>query len=130
MELSYKWKITEITKKKVDNTDDVVLHSRWKLTGTNPNTGTEGTFAGATPLEYDAASLTNFVPFESLTEDLVVGWVSSSVTGENGYFDHISEQIEKQIEEIDNPTEEVEETDLPWSPSPTSGSTESTSGSI
>lgn len=126
MELSYKWKITEITKKKVENTDDVVLHSRWKLTGTNPDTGTEGSFAGATPLEYDADNLENFVPFDSLTEDLVIGWVSASVTGPNGYFDHISEQIEAQIEKTDNPIEEVEEDNLPWSP--TSGSADS--GSI
>ena len=46
---------------------------------------------------------------------MVIGWVSASVTGPNGYWDHISEKIQKGIDEVDDAVEEVQEDGLPWS---------------
>jgi hypothetical protein len=115
MAVSYSWKITQMTKKTVGDIENVVLHTRWELTGTESTTGTEGKFIGATPIDFDPSSTDEFVQFGDLTEELVISWVSASVTGFGGYWEHIEEQIQKKIDEIDDAVEEVNSHDLPWS---------------
>jgi hypothetical protein len=127
MAVSYSWKITQMTKKTIGDIENVVLHVRWELLGTESTTGTEGRFVGATPIDFDSSSVDEFVAFGDLTEELVISWVSASVTGPTGYWDHISEQIQKKIDEVDDAVEEVNTEALPWStgsvtPTPVSGS--------
>ena len=128
MAVTYSWAITQMTKKTVGDYDNVVLHVRWTCTGTESTTSTEGQFVGATPIDFDSGSADEFVTFGDLTEELVAGWVSSSVTHPTtGYWDHISEQIQKKIDEVDDASTEVGLGDLPWStgsvtPTPVSGS--------
>ena len=116
MAVTYSWGITQMTKKTVGEHENVILHARWELIGTEGTTGTEGRFIGATPIDFDSGSVDEFVAFGDLTEELVIGWVSSSVTHPtNGYWHHISEQIQKGIDEVDDAVEEVQEDGLPWS---------------
>ena len=115
MAVTYSWGITQMTKKTVGEHENVVLHARWELIGTEGTTGTEGRFVGATPIDFDSGSVDEFVAFGELTEELVIGWVSASVTGPNGYWDHISEQIQKKIDEVDDASEEISSEALPWS---------------
>ena len=104
-----------MTKKTIGEVENVILHSRWELIGTEDSTGTQGRFIGATPIDFNSGSVDEFVAFGELTEELVCGWVSASVTGPNGYWDHISEQIQKGIDEIDDASEEIGDENLPWS---------------
>ena len=113
MAISYSWKVTQMTKKTIGDNENVVLHVRWELKGTESSTGTHGTFSGATPLDFDPSSTDEFVSFGELTEELVVGWLQNIVTG--SYWDHVVERITEQIEKIDDPVEEVQEVALPWS---------------
>ena len=115
MAVTYSWGITQMTKKTVGEHENVVLHARWELIGTEGTTGTEGRFIGATPIDFDSGSVDEFVAFGELTEELVIGWVSASVTGPNGYWDHISELIQKKIDEVDDASEEISSEALPWS---------------
>ena len=115
MAVTYSWGITQMTKKTVGEHENVVLHARWELIGTEGTTGTEGRFIGATPIDFDSGSVDEFVAFGELTEELVIGWVSASVTGPNGYWDHISEQIQKKFDEVDDASEEISSEALPWS---------------
>ena len=115
MAVTYSWGITQMTKKTVGEHENVILHARWELIGTEGTTGTEGRFIGATPIDFDSGSADEFVAFGELTEELVIGWVSASVTGPNGYWDHISEQIQKKIDEVDDASEEISSEALPWS---------------
>jgi hypothetical protein len=115
MAVSYSWKITQMTKKTVGDIENVILHCRWELTGTESTTGTKGQFIGATPIDFDPSSTDEFVQFGDLTEELVISWVSASVTGPTGYWDHITEQIQKKIDEVDDASEEIKEDALPWS---------------
>ena len=129
MAVTYSWGITQMTKKTVGDHENVILHARWELIGTEGTTGTEGRFIGATPIDFDSGSVDEFVAFGDLTEDLVISWVSASVTGPSGYWDHISEQIQKKIDEVDDASEEISSEALPWStgsvtPTPDSGSGE------
>lgn len=115
MAVTYSWGITQMTKKTIGSHDNVILHARWTCIGTEGTTGTEGRFVGATPIDFDSGSVDEFVAFGDLTEELVIGWVSSSVTGPSGYWDHISEMIQKGIDEIDDASEEIGDENLPWS---------------
>ena len=128
MAVTYSWGVTQMTKKTVGSYDNVILHVRWTCIGTEGATGTEGRFVGATPLDFESGSSDEFVAFGDLTEELVAGWVSASVTNPNGgYWDHISEQIQNKVDEVDDASEEIGSEDLPWStgsvtPTPVSGS--------
>ena len=128
MAVTYSWGVTQMTKKTIGDLENVILHVRWTCIGTEGATGTEGRFVGATPLDFESGSSDEFVAFGDLTEELVAGWVSASVTNPNGgYWDHISEQIKNKIDEVDDASEEIGSEDLPWStgsvtPTPVSGS--------
>jgi len=128
MAVTYSWGVTQMTKKTIGDLENVILHVRWTCIGTEGATGTEGRFVGATPLDFESGSSDEFVAFGDLTEELVAGWVSASVTNHNGgYWDHISEQIQNKIDEVDDASEEIGSEDLPWStgsvtPTPVSGS--------
>jgi len=128
MAVTYSWGVTQMTKKTIGDLENVILHVRWTCIGTEGATGTEGRFVGATPLDFESGSFDVFVAFGDLTEELVAGWVSASVTNPNGgYWDHISEQIQNKIDEVDDASEEIGSEDLPWStgsvtPTPVSGS--------
>jgi len=128
MAVTYSWGVTQMTKKTIGDLENVILHVRWTCIGTEGATGTEGRFVGATPLDFESGSSDEFVAFGDLTEELVAGWVSASVTNPNGgYWDNISEQIQNKIDEVDDASEEIGSEDLPWStgsvtPTPVSGS--------
>ena len=113
MAVSYSWKITQLTKKaSVSDLDNVVVHCRWELTGTESTTGTTGKFSGATPLELDSNNTGSFVAFEDLTSDIVIGWLENIVV--DNYWDHVVGVIADQIAVIDDPVEELNEDGLPW----------------
>lgn len=114
MAISYSWKVNQLTKKTEAGTDNVIVHCRWVLTGTESSTGTTGQFNGATPLAYDPENTGSFIPYENLTEENVVSWLKTIVVG--SYWDHVTEVIAEQIGKVDDPVEDVLEDSLPWAP--------------
>lgn len=115
MALTYEYKITSL---KVRNetianiaVENAVVQTYWTLTGTDEN-GNVGTFSGATPFTADPTDSSGpFIPFDQLTEQDVINWISSVVETNPGYKDHINAQIEKQINEKISP---ITEPELPW----------------
>ena len=120
-ELTYEWKLTGIVKSTPSNlsVDNVVIGTRWTVTGTDAD-GTTGTFTGATPFDLSSVDPNNFTPYSELTEAQVLSWIKNYVKVVNPYWNHVVDQIQKQIEKSKQVVEEVSEADLPWSP--TSGS--------
>ena len=113
MAITYTWEITSLKTKNETLGDGVVLpnaicQTYWKKIGTDEN-GNEGTFSGATP--FSAANLTeeNFKQFDTLTEEIVLGWIQAIVVG--GYEEHVNGQIQKQIDEKVTP---IVESAMPW----------------
>ena len=113
MAITYTWEITSLKTKNETLGDVVVLpnavcQTYWKKIGTDDN-GNEGTFSGATP--FSAANLTeeNFKQFDTLTEEIVLGWIQAIVVG--GYEEHVNGQIQKQIDEKVTP---IVESAMPW----------------
>jgi hypothetical protein len=114
--MEYTWKIKSLIKQNTNDLDNVIVGTRWTVTGTNED-GITGTFSGATPLTLDSVDPNNFTTFENLTEAQVLGWIQNTVSGSSttSYWDHISGRIEKEIEEKINVKIQIEEMELPWS---------------
>jgi hypothetical protein len=117
MGLTYDWKLTSLRKQNTDNLSDVIVGTQWKLTGTDED-GYTGVFNGATPFELRDLNGDGFVDYRDLTEELVLGWIKSQVSGSTAanYMNHINQQIQKQINHTKYINMDVQERDLPWSP--------------
>ena len=116
MALTYTWKVTGIKVKDEGANTSAVVQTYWTKTGVDEN-GNEGTFNGATPFTSVNVPAGEFVPFDQLTEETVIGWIQSVVV--DGYEEHVNGQIQKQIDQKIAP---VTEATLPWAPAtPTQG---------
>lgn len=109
MAITYTWAITGLKVTQVGEHPNYVVQTYWKKTGTDEN-GNEGVFSGATPFQPDPEQA-DFIPFDQLTEEEVIGWVQGVVVGD--YEEHVNEQIAKQIADKIDP---VVEKPLPWNP--------------
>ena len=130
MALRYEWKITQIKKTTTNGIDDAIIGTKWEVRGIDENAN-EGLFTGATPFTLDQINPDNFIPYNELTEEIVLDWIKEYVSGSNratNYWDHISDRINKQIEEKTSTISNVEASNLPWAP--TSGSLTDASGSL
>ena len=112
MAITYTWKLTSFKKVTKSGLEDVVFQTYWEKEGTD-EFGNKGKFVGATPFDLNQIDPENFTPYESLTEEIVLGWIKSIVVGT--YEEHVNEQIAKQISEKINTQVEVTGTDFPWS---------------
>lgn len=114
MPLTYTWKVTGLKTKDEGPNARAVVQTYWEKTGTDSN-GSVGKFSGATPFTSANVPSELFVPFNELTEEIVLGWIQSVVVG--SYEQHVNEQIQKQIDAAANP---VVEATLPWALEPVS----------
>lgn len=106
MAITYTWKITSVKTKDYNGTPDVIVQTYWEKIGTDEN-GNTGRFSGATPFTSTNVPNGNFVPFDQLTEEVVLSWIKSVVVGD--YERHVNEQIAKQLD-----TNIPVEKPLPW----------------
>ena len=123
MGLEYTWKLTGLKRQSNETIDSAVVGTNWKLTGTDED-GYQGTFTGATPFELHTINTGSFIAYESLTEELVLGWVKEVVSGSNrtsNYMTHINGQILKEIQHNKYPKADIAENDMPWAPTSGSG---------
>lgn len=114
MNITYTWKVTAVRTATVQEQDNFVVHVRWEKIGTD-ELGNTGTFVGATPLQTTLDPEGNFVPFDQLTEEIVVNWIQEVVVG--SYEQHVNASIQKAIELKRNP---VTEPLMPWATPSTS----------
>ena len=119
MGYTYEWSVTGIKKATSDNISDAIIGTKWKVICTDED-GNTGEFSGATPFDLNT---NNFTEYQNLTEEQVLGWIKSTVSGSSSstnYWSHIQEQMNKQIDKTKLSHIEVNSSDLPWSS--TSGS--------
>jgi hypothetical protein len=116
MAIIYTWKVTGLKTVQVEGEPNFVFQTYWQKTGTDAD-GNTGTFSGATPFK-QIPDEPNFIPYDQLTEEIVLGWIQDVVIP--SYGAHIDEQIEKQILAKINPPSEPP---LPWGEPNTQAST-------
>lgn len=115
MSMTYTWKVTGIKVRDEVNANGetlpkAVCQTYWNKVGVDSN-GNEGTFSGATPFTAANIPADQFVPFDQLTEEVVLGWIKAIVVG--GYEEHVNSMIAKQIAD-----KAVTEQSMPWAPAP------------
>ena len=79
---------------------DVVYNVHWIVTGKDKDADVSATNIGTQVL--DTSSITDFIPFEDLTNEEVVAWVKSAMGEE--MVSELENNIEKEISEKKNPT--------------------------
>lgn len=96
----------------VDGEVDVVFTVHWTLTGTETQGETEytGSVYGSVGITHDAEA--QFIPYNELTKEVVVGWVKAAMGAEQvaAYEANVAQQIADQK----NPP--VVTPPLPWAP--------------
>lgn len=113
MAITYTWKVTSAKTKTEGSNQNAIVQTYWTKTGTDEN-GNTGTFSGATPFTtVGMPEGYTFIPFDQLTEEMVLEWIKAVVVG--GYEEHVNAQIQKQIDDKLTP---VTEATLPWAPAP------------
>lgn len=95
---TYNWKINALDAKvSVDDNENVVYTVHWSLIATSEDKKHTVSSIGTHSVEYDA---NNFVPYEDLTEEIVIGWLENALDK-----DSIKASLDAQIEKLITPTE-------------------------
>ena len=88
-----------------NNEADVVYNVHWIVTGTSDQLDPEGVAYSATNIGtqiLDTSQITNFIPFEDLTNDEVVAWTKGAMGDEQ--VASIEASIQSQIDSLITPT--------------------------
>jgi hypothetical protein len=85
-----------------------VVNVLWTLTGVD---GTTTASIGGNTM-FDSNQSSTFIPYDQLTEALVIGWVQTAL-GENGITNYEA-NVQGQINSILNPPVSPMNTPLPW----------------
>jgi hypothetical protein len=109
--MQYTWEVTDMKTLNADGVENAVVQTYWKKTGTNDK-GVEGVFSGATPFPISSINPEDFIPYDQLTEEIVLGWIQAVVVG--SYEEHVNAQIQKQID-----AKNIQDPGLPWATPPT-----------
>ena len=84
---------------------DVVYNVHWIVTGTSDQVDTQGNNYSATNIgtqTLDTSQITDFIPFDQLTNDEVVSWTKSAMGQDE--VDSIEASIQNQINSLITPT--------------------------
>ena len=106
MATTYNWncKTVDVHPTEADHTD-VVYNVHWIVTGVSDQLDSEGNPYQATNIGTQVVPLdpeSEFIPFEDLTNEIVVGWTKEAMGAEQ--VTAIEESIANQIEQEINPT--------------------------
>jgi hypothetical protein len=106
MATTYNWncKTVDVHPTEADHTD-VVYNVHWIVTGVSDQLDSEGNPYQATSIGTQVVPLdpeSEFIPFEDLTNEIVVGWTKEAMGAEQ--VTAIEESIANQIEQKINPT--------------------------
>jgi hypothetical protein len=111
MTTTYQWNIQALDcVPQEDGHTDVVVVAHWTVLATD-GTYTSSVY-GTQSFTYNAGKA--FIPYDSLTQDEVVGWVQAGMGAEG--VASLQESLDKQIEAQINPP--IVTLPLPWAPAP------------
>lgn len=109
MTITYAWEVTGMKVTRAGTLNNYVVQTYWRKTGTDEE-GNTGAFNGATPFTPDPTQ-PNFVPYDQLTQEIVLSWIQPVVTG--SYEEHVNSKIAEDIAKAKDP---VVDEPLPWAP--------------
>lgn len=105
---TYTWNVTSLYTETVAGEQNYVVIANYEVIGV------DGQYtAGLSNIaRFNTASVSPFIPYEDLTNDIVIGWIQTDlgVDGVSNLEDCIQGQIDSQI----NPPVVPQNTPLPW----------------
>jgi len=118
MSITYNWNILSLSvRDEGPEHPNAVVIVKWRKTGTDVD-GNQANFDGSTPFSAVNIPFEDYIPFNQLTEDIVIGWVRNKIeakvtTGDYTFCedDRINQYIEKQISLLKDP---IRTEPLPW----------------
>jgi hypothetical protein len=105
---TYTWNVTALYTETVDGEQNYVVIANYGVLGV------EGTYSASLSniARFNTASVTPFVPYENLTNDIVIGWIQDEL-GVDG-VSNLEACIQGQINSEINPPVTPQNTPLPW----------------
>jgi hypothetical protein len=102
------WNVTQLYTETIDGKEDYVVIANCETIGV------DGEYSASVPnvIQFSTEDVTVFIPYEDLTEEMVIDWIKESL-GEEGVL-LIEASIQAQIEAQKNPPVTPQETPLPW----------------
>jgi hypothetical protein len=106
---TYTWNVTALYTETIAGEQNYVVIANYEVTGVDG----QYTSSIQDSARFSTDKVTPFIPYEDLTNDIVVGWIQETlgVDGVANYEASIQGQIDSQI----NPPVTPEVTPLPWS---------------
>jgi hypothetical protein len=106
--INYTWKVTQLLTETIEGNENYVVIAHCETIGV------DGEYSASVPnvIQFSTEDVTVFVPYEDLTEEMVIAWIKESL-GEEGVLS-IEASIQAQIEAQKNPPVTPQETPLPW----------------
>ena len=107
---NYTWEVTALYTETIDGEQNYVVISNYGVLGV------EGTYSASVSniARFNTESVTPFVPYENLTNDIVIGWIQNDL-GVDG-VSNIEACIQGQIDSQINPPVTPQSQPLPWAP--------------
>jgi hypothetical protein len=104
----FTWLVTTLWTETIAGEQNYVVIASYDVTGV------DGTYTASlsNTAQFSTASVSPFIPYEDLTNDIVIGWIQQEL-GENGIIS-ITACIDGQIASQKNPPVSPENTPLPW----------------
>ena len=105
---NYTWVVTTLYTQTIENEQNYVVIAYYDVTGI------DGVYTASLSnlAQFSTASVSPFIPYEDLTNDIVVGWIQSQL-GVDG-VSNLEASIQGQIDSQINPPISPENTPLPW----------------
>lgn len=106
---NFTWKVTQLYTETISGEPHYVVIANYDTIGVDG----DYTASLSNTAQFSTADVTDFIPYEDLTEDIVISWIKESL-GENGIIS-IEACIQGQIDSQINPPQVPVNTPLPWS---------------
>lgn len=88
------WKVTGLKTLTIPDLGNFVSEVNW--VATTVEDGIEASVAGVSYFEVTEANVETFVPYDELTEELIISWIEQKVTG--GHYEHLVFLLNKELE--------------------------------
>ena len=105
---TYTWAVTALYTQTVADENDYVVIANYEVVGVDG----DYTASLSNIARFSTESVSPFVPYEDLTNEIVIGWIQDEL-GETG-VSNLEACIQGQIDSQINPPVSPENTPLPW----------------
>jgi len=109
---TYTWNVTALYTETIDGEQNYVVIANYEVVGVDG----EYTASLSNIARFSTESVTPFVPYEDLTNDIVIGWIQQEL-GPDG-VSNLEACIQGQIDSQISPPVTPQSQPLPWAPAP------------